>query len=435
MIHLGLAKSRPNRHFAPVLASLATCLTILPAAHAGVLLVDPADPNGFAQIQPAVDAALSGDIVLVRPLADANARYEPFTVGGKTLAICGDDKLGVVRCASLVIGTVPAGDVVIVRELDLQAPEGLPAISVAAGDGAVRLEDLTATGGTNLASGPRPALVVSWSKSVVATYCRLTGGAAMPGGPFVMGAPALDMLGSEISVRGGTLAGGKGADNLAEAPLPGGRGGPGSISQGGKLFISNTMVLGGGGGLSGCVDPIGCDCGDSGGGGDAIAMTDTILNVEASTLVPGSGGPPICQGNGPTGLPIVASGGVVTEAPGPVHDYWMSSPVVTPEKTSYHFHGVMGEAVVLSASSTSAMFWLPKFNGYLYSGIPDLLNFYTLRILDTPSGIHNTTHPTPPPPPGIDSYIGYTQAFFVAPSGTTVHCGPLSTFLYIGYGP
>ncbi len=435
MFHPGSSERRPNRLSALVLATLACCFFIHPAARAGVLLVDPADPNGFAQIQPAVDAALSGDIILVRPLADASARYEPFTLGGKTLAIVGDKKLGVVRCANLVIGAVPAGDVVIVRALELQAPEGLPAISVAAGDGAVRLEDLAATGGSSMALGPQPALTVGWSDSVVATYCTLNGGAALPGSAFVTGSAALDMTGSELSVRGGWLAGGKGADNLSDSSLPGGRGGAGSESQGGKLVISNVLVLGGAGGLPGCVDETGCDCGDLGAGGDAISMTDTILVVEACTLQPGTSEPTGCLGAGAPGLPIVADGGVVTEIAGPVHDYWMSAPVVTPEKSTYHFQGVMGETVVLSASSMSSLHWLPKFSGYLYSGAPDLLNFYTLRVLDTPDGLHDTTHPTPPPPPGIDSFIGFTQGFFISPNGGSVHLGPLSTFLYIGYGP
>lgn len=433
MFHPGTPGRRPNRRFATIVAIVACTAFLLPAARAGVLLVDPADPNGFPQIQPAVDAALSGDIILVRPLADAGARYEPFTVGGKTLAICGDEPLGVVRCSSVVIGAVPAGDVVILRALDLQAPEGLPAISVASGDGAVRLEDLDATGGSSVAIGPQPALSVAWSDSVVATYCDLVGGAALPGSAFVMGSAALDMLGSELSIRGGSLAGGKGADNLTDDPVPGGRGGAGSDSQGGKLVISNVLVIGGEGGLPGCVDEVNCDCGDLGGGGDAIAMKDTILVVEASTLEPGATGPTACQGGGAAGLPIAADGGVVTEIDGPVHDYWMSSPVVTPVTCTFHFKGVLGEAVILSASSMSSMYWLPKYNGYLYGGAGNLLDFYTLRILDTPDGIHDTSHPTPPPPPGIDSFIGYTQAFFV--KGNQVHCGPLSTFLYLGYGP
>ncbi len=433
MFKLGTTYRRPNRRSATTLTALTLALSLLPAARAGVLLVDPLDPNGFAQIQPAVDAALTNDIILVRPLADPNARYEPFTVGGKTLAICGDEALGVVRLGSVVIGNVPEGDVVILRGLELQATEGLPALSVASGDGDVRLEDLVATGGSSVPSGPQPALVVSYSDSVVATYCTLTGGAALTGSAFVTGAAALDMIGSELSIRGGTLAGGNGADNLTDDPVPGGRGGSGSSSQGGKLVISNVLVLGGQGGLPGCVDEINCDCGDLGGGGDAIAMTDTILVVEASTLQPGTSGPTSCQGSGTSGLDIAANGGVVTEIDGPVHDYWMSSPVVTPVPCNFHFKGVIGEAVIISASSMSAQFWLPKYNGYLYIGSGNLLDFYTLRILDTEDGIHDTTHPTPPPPPGIDSFIGYTQGFFV--KGGTVHCGPLSTFLYIGYGP
>lgn len=432
MFHLGQAGRRPNRRPAQFAAVLCA-LSLVSAARAGVVLVDPSTPGAFTQIQPAIDVALDQDIILVRPLADPDARYEPFTVGGKTIAIVGEVKLGTVRCSAANISAVPLGSTVILRGLDLRAPEGLPAISVAAGAGGVRLEELDAVGGPGVVLAPAPALRITASDEVYLAYCDLTGGAAVAGGAFTDGVAAFDAWKSEVAVRGGSLTGGAGADNLTDDPVPGGRGGSGSKTKGGTVLLSNVTIVGGAGGQPGCVDEVSCDCGDLGGGGDAIVMKDTVLVVEASTLVPGSADAGACPATGTSGLPIVAEGGVLQQIDGTVHHYWMSSPVQTPIKATFHMQGTLGEAVYLSAAIDPLMKWMPKYDGYLMlSGLP-LMDLKLLRVLDTPDGTHDTDHPVPPPPPGIDSFIGYTQSFFVLDG--KIHLGPMSSFLYIGYGP
>ena len=51
-------------------AASALVLTGASAARADTLCVDPGDGDCFATIQEAVDAAVSGDIVSIRPKAD-----------------------------------------------------------------------------------------------------------------------------------------------------------------------------------------------------------------------------------------------------------------------------------------------------------------------------------------------------------------------------
>lgn len=432
MFHPRSAGRRPNRRLALVAAVFGS-LSCLATVQAGVVLVDPGTPGAFTEIQPALDAALDHDIVLVRPLADAGARYEPFTVGGKTLAVVGDVRLGTVRGTTVHVSAVPLGSTVIVRGFDLEAPEGVPAITVAAGAGGVRLEELVASGGPGAVLPPAPAAKITASDEVAMAYCELTGGAALAGGAFTDGVAALDAWKSEISVRGGTLAGGAGADNLTDDPVPGGRGGSGSKSKGGTIVLSNVTLVGGQGGQPGCVDEITCDCGDLGGGGDAIVMKDTVLIVETSSLQPGSADAGACPGTGLSGLPIVAEGGVVQEIDGTVHHYWMSTPVQTPIKATFHMQGTLGEAVYLIATVDPLMKWMPKYDSYLMvAGLP-LMDLKLLRVIDTVEGTHDTDHPVPPPPPGIDSFIGYTQSVFVLDG--KIHLGPMSSFLYIGYGP
>jgi hypothetical protein len=123
----------------------------------------------------------------------------------------------------------------------------------------------------------------------------------------------------------------------------------------------------------------------------------------------------------------------VQQIEGTPHDYWMSSPVVSPVKCTFHMKGVLGEAVYLSATTFPSMHWMPKYDGYLMLSGSNLMDLKLLRVLDTVDGVHNTDHPVPPPPPGIDSLIGYTQAIFVL--NGKIHLGPMSSFLYIGYGP
>src|SRR5262245_6669651 len=66
---------------------IAALLTAAPLARAGVLVVSrtPGPGIDFTQIQPAVNAAVDGDTILVR-----NGSYMPFKIDGKSLTVVAD---------------------------------------------------------------------------------------------------------------------------------------------------------------------------------------------------------------------------------------------------------------------------------------------------------------------------------------------------------
>src|SRR5262245_12628775 len=135
----------------PLSLALVASLGLASVARADVLLVDPDNPIGFAQIQPAVDAALPSDVALVHPLADPEAVYDPFTVSGKQIAICGTIDQGSVRVAGIDVGDTPAGAVVMLCQLDVIAPPDTPGVIIGANAGWVRLQSLNIYGGAGSA--------------------------------------------------------------------------------------------------------------------------------------------------------------------------------------------------------------------------------------------------------------------------------------------
>src|SRR4030095_3109313 len=132
---------------------------------------------------------------------------------------------------------------------------------------------------------------------------------------------------------------------------------------------------------------------------------------------------------GPSGLPGVelnTVGGIVQQIdPSPPHDYWMSAPRQTPIFAQFHYLGVEGEAIFISAGSLPAHKYFSKYDGDMDIAVSDLLDFYFLRILDE-TGYHETTHPVPPT--DIPSFLAYTQGFFLK-DGKLI-CGPMSLLIY-----
>ena len=86
---------------------LSSLLLVLPQ----VLVVGPGEP--FVTIQPAIDAAQDGDVVLVRP-----GTYAGFVVDGKSLVVHADGAVTLtesVEKSCIQVQNVPAGSRVVVR--------------------------------------------------------------------------------------------------------------------------------------------------------------------------------------------------------------------------------------------------------------------------------------------------------------------------------
>jgi len=413
----------------PLAATLVAAMALAGPARADVLLVDPASPIGFQQIQPAIDVALPDDVILVHPLADPAAVYDPFVVSGKQIAICGTIEQGSVRVAGATVGDTPAGATVFLCQLDIIAPPDTPGVVIGANAGWVRLQRLNVYGGAGSATGPAAGMIVNPTDSVIVTYCDIYGGDATPGSGLPNGARALQITNTHITVRGGLVRGGRGADSPVVGN--GGHGGTGCWTFGGNVFISHVAATGGDGGLAGCPPGGSCLCGVAGTGGDAIEMNGSILILENNTLNPGNPTEGQCGPSGLPGVELDTIGGAIQQIPTYApHDYWMSAPLQTPIFAFFHYLGEENEAIYISAGTVGSHKYFSKYDGDVYVGVADLLDFYFLRILDY-TGFHETTHPVPFG--SGTSGMAYTQGFYLKDG--KLRTGPLSLFIYIGYGP
>lgn len=104
-----------------------------PLARADTWLVDDDGPGDFTEIQPAVTAAVDGDIVLVSP-----GIYSGFHVHDKDLRVLGGPDVSVQ--GALVVSGLASSRTVVIADLDVNAAQSdEPALLVSACEGPVRI--------------------------------------------------------------------------------------------------------------------------------------------------------------------------------------------------------------------------------------------------------------------------------------------------------
>src|SRR5262245_50043518 len=161
---------------------LLALLVLAPLSPAqNVFVVAPAPgPGIFAtEIQPAVDASASGDIVLVRA-----GTYAGFTVDGKGITVVADTNAAVDVSGEVVVRNVAAGASVVLQVRHVTKPLS-PALEVTSNAGAVSLEGCTFVANVQSELGPGPTCRVDGCASVTFHGCLLRGGAGVPGPFFV----------------------------------------------------------------------------------------------------------------------------------------------------------------------------------------------------------------------------------------------------------
>lgn len=178
-----------------------TLLALATSARAGVLLVGPGQP--FRTLQAAVNAAVDGDTLIVKP-----GSYAQAEVAGKSLTIAGDGATRPVIQGALSVHDLAVGQTVVVSRVQGR-------VSCASNAGEVRLADCVLTG-TSL---------VESSGTVAFSGCELrgdeTGGIADTGGTD--GGAGLACRGTRVALYDCTVRGGRGQDDITFA----GDGGPG----------------------------------------------------------------------------------------------------------------------------------------------------------------------------------------------------------------
>jgi hypothetical protein len=372
---------------------------------------DPGPDVDFNDLQPAVDAAVSGDLILV-----ADGTYSAFTIDGKALAVVAEGRAeplivpnpGQYDCS---LRNLPAGGQITLRGLTLDRPATMngPSLLVENCDGVVWIEDFEVVPFTLVNPFGSPTtqartVEVRASQRVVMSRIAIAG---MPGSPqgsggFEFGSTPLDIEDSTVHLYDGSIT--------AAGTLVSGSFGPVGVDVANSLLVMRgTTVVGGGGGAAGVFGSPG-----AGTGGPGVQATggSTVYSI-GSTV---SGGP---GGSGGFGEPNVGEPGPPfageTIFEHPASNIGLDSQLLPTAGavTTLTVTAEPGSIAVLAAAVFADPVFLGIFPDTSVVGLTPI--YFPLGVVDA-SGQISLDLPTPPIP-SIWGHFGYPlQAFAVTPS-------------------
>lgn len=256
-----------------------------------VHVVDPTGQGDFLFPQDAIDAAESGDTILIRsPFANSVG----LTIDGKSLTISRADS-SPVQVGPTRIENIPAGGYVVWNGVDIRHFDAFfPGMLIDSCTGPVTVQGSRIEGSTGnpFAVGEFDGLEVNESTQVVVTDCELIGTLPQPASPGGSpGGSGIEAKNSTLFVYDSLLAGGEGKPGESVslgAAVDGGFGGNGLNSTGSIVQLENSVLTGGMGGVggTGIVGP----CSDGGRGGTALFQAGGFVRYREVTFVPGEGG-------------------------------------------------------------------------------------------------------------------------------------------------
>jgi hypothetical protein len=277
--------------------------------------VDAAGGGDFVDLQPAVDAAQDGDVILVHPGA-----YSGFVVDGLGLWIVGLGPERATVTGTVELRNVPAGSKLVLAGLEgVAAPPASsydppePGLWVHDNAGHVRIQDAAFTGSPGVPGFEGPGAAggagaeCSASLSLVLDGVSLTGG---NGAVFDDGFATLGGRGGDGAVIGGSLAaaygstflGGRGAS--VDFFGPAGNGGHGCVVPSFGLYASGSSFTGGRGGNNDDFLP-----GDAGHGGHGLVVSSSAqAQLLANAFAGGAGGVSFAGSGGASGQPTSGGG-------------------------------------------------------------------------------------------------------------------------------
>jgi hypothetical protein len=371
-----------RRVFAAVLIWASCCQVESALAFAGnVLVVDGQGHGTYTQIQPAVNAAVDGDTILVKA-----GSYFGFSVAAKGLSITADAGHTVVVTSPVSVVNLSAQSTVLIAGLEVHSNSSLvPTLDVQGNSGSVRIQSCTIQGFTSsCCADGSPAVHIANDLDVALNRCTLQGGAGACSDShcftITAAGSALVAQSSQVALYDCILVGGTGGDSLQPTCDSGaGTGGTACVLSDGFLFASNSRIEGGNGGHGSithsddCAFP--CFPGSGGPGGGCIhvisgspPLPDVVLFADA--LTPGAGGVEgydtgcgYIGNNGHAGIPIVAPTGSVRETSG--QGRRLAAPSVTRETHSIplNLHGEPGEVVWIYFAEKPGYTFDPSLHG------------------------------------------------------------------------
>jgi len=399
---------------------------LAPPAAAGVIVVDPSGGGDFTDPSQALAAAVSGDIVILKP-ADYTTTTLFLDVDGKALVIAGDGG-GPVTIPSLQVHNVPAGGTFVLRHLTFQ-PNTFTALTgktvlIDHCAGNVHIEDCTIAGidghpALGFAADGLPGLLLSGNTGAVAIHrSTITGGKGQSTVSLIFsiqtpsqGAHAIVSDGGRLALYAVTATGGQGGDGI-DVPAAGAPGGSGLSATGCEVIVSGATLVGGDGGT-------GTSPGLSG-SGVTLTGAGSALSELDSTLVGGAGSPP-----------LVLGGATHEIWPGQAWQIVLSSPQRSGEPGSFAVSGPPSCLFGLFISLKMGYQPIGKFKGSFLPASP----FFGPQLIASTNGAgsFNATFLAPSLQPfGLEGLLNVDQALMVQPVDGLVLS---SATAYVQYGP
>lgn len=388
-----------------------------PAAGQAVLVVDdlPGPGVDFTAIQPAVDAASEGDVILIQ----AGTYPSPVqpAVDGKSLSLVAEAGAVVVLPDGLEIRNLAPGQVVCLQGLVLGGPAAFlePGLLVQFSEGHVRVQDCQLQGSAasdGFPFGFFPAHAGLWAVQAaecVLVRCELRGGnfVASGSGNGGSGAPGARVQSADVHAYGCTFEGGQGSTDFSSGA--GAAGGPGVLVDGGFLFAEESL-------LQGAVQPGGCALPSPSAPGPGLALAG---GGEAffldSVALPGA----LQPGCACCAAPAVVGAGLIT-LPGVGRSLVFPSPLREGEVGNLSVSGEPGDLAFLGFTDAPGSVFLPGLGGtFLLASPTPVLPLGAVP----PGGALSLPLPIPELGPGLESFTWFLQLGVLAADGTTVVLG------------
>ncbi len=394
-------------------------LAVPAGAQGNVIVLGPTAGPGIDTSDPqtAVSLAQDGDTILVKPGDYPGV----LVIDGKSLTVVADQG-SPPKFQNVFVSNLAAGQRVTLQGLRIRFGIGSP-LTISANAGQVWLENVEVT-----SSGVGEAVRIITSSSVVCHRVVAFGGVADP--VFGLAGGGVTADNSRLYVYDSILLGGDGELGDCSPPFwtDGGPGTPGITLDDSFLFVSGSILQGGDGGgmpLDYCLS---CPPAMPGVGEHGVVMLGarTELWTLDSTLVGGTGGSggPSCPGGGTA--PGFVGSGTVTELTGPSLAMRVSSPVRELGSLDVTLTGPAGNSAFLAFGLDTADAFLPVHKGALLVALAGPL--VSLGPLSA-SGMVTLSLPAPLLPAGFDSMVFFGQSAFVDPSALAVIGEPASVLV------
>ncbi|HTF87083.1 MAG TPA: hypothetical protein VK843_01655 [Planctomycetota bacterium] len=393
-------------------------------AHADVRVVR-GPGSQFNEIQDAVNAAVDGDLLLIRA-----GSYAPVLIDGKALSLCADGAVNVTITGGLTIQNTSAIQVNVVSGIRVNGVQSA-ALQLFSDLGPVRIQDCVFTGADG-AFAPQwsadgwPGAWVEGSTGVSFAKCTLQGGGGASCIPQIVymgnGGDGVYARGSRIAFTSCVLHGSGGGGCQEVGDSNGGQGGCGLLADGGVYSAAGSTLLGGSGGSG--ADPGGFHsggCGGVGGDGARLLNANTVgywIDNSMSGAPGGTSFNPSCPFQSPAGVPInVQSGAISTPLSGLARKFHVQQPIREQSAATLEFRGQPGDKVYLVEGNDTRLFFLSlASHGISLVRTPVLSSSIPLGVIP-PNGLLQIQRPQGDLVPGLQHRQRFAQGILVDAAG------------------